>query len=51
MKTIRHFAAALLLSAALPVTASAHPPIAADAAAANFEQDRADILAIAQTLR
>ncbi len=51
MKTIRHFAAALLFSAALPVTASAHPPIAADAAAANFEQDRADILAMAGNYR
>lgn len=52
MKTIRHFAAAaLLLSAALPVTASAHPPIAADDAAANFEQDRADILAMAGNYR
>ncbi len=39
--------AGLLLSAALPVAALAHPPIAADAAAANFEQDRADILAMA----
>ena len=51
MKTIRNFAAALLLSAALPVTAFAHPPIAADAAAANFEQDRADILAMAGNYR
>ncbi|MGV3729732.1 MAG: DUF6607 family protein [Sphingopyxis sp.] len=39
--------AGLLLSAALPVAALAHPPIAADAAAANFEQDRSDILAMA----
>lgn len=38
-------AALLLLSAAVP--AAAHPPIAAEAAAANFEQDRADILAMA----
>ncbi|BBB11156.1 DUF6607 family protein [Sphingopyxis sp. FD7] len=39
--------AGLLLSAALPATLSAHPPIAAEAAAASFEQDRADILAMA----
>lgn len=43
--------AGLLLSAALPVTASAHPPIAAEAAAASFEQDRADILAMAGNYR
>src|SRR3546814_5321788 len=36
-----------MLTAALPVTVSAHPPIAAEAAAANFKQDRADILAMA----
>ena len=39
--------AGLLLSAALPAALSAHPPIAAEAAAASFEQDRADILAMA----
>lgn len=47
MKTIHAFAAVLSLSAILPLAAAAHPPIAADAAAANFEQDRADILAMA----
>jgi len=41
----------LLLSAALPVAALAHPPIAAEAAAANFEKDRADILAMAGNYR
>ena len=51
MTTIRNLAAALLLSAAFPVAASAHPPIAADAAAANFEADRADILAMAGNYR
>jgi hypothetical protein len=51
-KTYRSLAAGLLLlSAALPVTALAHPPIAAEAAAANFEQDRADILAMAGNYR
>ncbi|WP_077147581.1 DUF6607 family protein [Sphingopyxis sp. KK2] len=50
--TYRSLAAGLLLlSAALPVAALAHPPIAADAAAANFEQDRADILAMAGNYR
>ncbi len=43
--------ASLLLSAAFPVAAFAHPPIAAEAAAANFEQDRADILAMAGNYR
>lgn len=43
--------AGLLLSAALPVAASAHPPIAAETAAASFEQDRADILAMAGNYR
>ena len=39
MKTYRKIAAGLLLlSAALPTIASAHPPIAAEQAAANFEQ-------------
>lgn len=51
MTKIRHFAAALLLSAALPVAVLAHPPIAAEAAAASFEQDRADILAMAGNYR
>ena len=52
MKSCRKFAAGLLLlTAALPVVASAHPPIAAEAAAANFEQDRADILAMAGNYR
>ncbi|WP_188236623.1 DUF6607 family protein [Sphingopyxis sp. LK2115] len=37
----------LLLSAAIPATLSAHPPIAAEKAAASFQQDRADILAMA----
>ncbi len=37
----------LLLSAALPAVALAHPPIAAEAAATGFEQDRAEILAMA----
>ena len=41
-------AGAAILALAVPITAaSAHPPIAADAAAASFEQDRADILAMA----
>lgn len=41
-------AGAAILALAMPVTAAlAHPPIAADAAAASFEQDRADILAMA----
>lgn len=47
MKTIRTIAAALLISAALPLPAAAHPPIAAEDAAVNFEKDRADILAMA----
>src|SRR3546814_17894662 len=48
MKTCRKIAAGLLLlTAALPAVASAHPPIAAEAAAANFEQDRADNIAMA----
>jgi hypothetical protein len=52
MKTYRKIAASLLLlTAALPVAASAHPPIAAEAAAASFEQDRADILAMAGNYR
>ncbi|PZQ23138.1 MAG: hypothetical protein DI569_05825 [Sphingopyxis macrogoltabida] len=51
MKSYRQIAAALLLSAALPVAASAHPPIAASEAAASFEQDRADILAMAGNYR
>jgi len=52
MKNYRKIAAGLLLlTAALPVAASAHPPIAAEAAAANFEQDRADILAMAGNYR
>src|SRR3546814_5757454 len=52
MKTCRKIAAGLLLlTAALPAVASAHPPIAAEAAAANFEQDRADILAMAGNYR
>src|SRR3546814_3550699 len=52
MKSYRKIAASLLLlTAALPVGASAHPPIAAEAAAANFEQDRADILAMAGNYR
>ncbi|HWJ70551.1 MAG TPA: DUF6607 family protein [Sphingobium sp.] len=37
----------LLLSVALPTVALAHPPIAAEEAATSFEQDRADILAMA----
>lgn len=41
------YAAGLLLAAALPAAAAAHPPIAAAEAAANFEADRADILAMA----
>lgn len=52
MKTYRQIAAGLLLlGVALPVVAHAHPPIAAEAAAANFEQDRADILAMAGNYR
>src|SRR3546814_16174572 len=52
MKNYRKIAAGLLLlTAALPAVASAHPPIAAEAAAANFEQDRADILAMAGNYR
>ncbi|WP_033075509.1 DUF6607 family protein [Sphingopyxis sp. MWB1] len=47
MDYVKSLAAALFVSAALPVAASAHPPIAAEQAAANFEQDRADILAMA----
>lgn len=48
MTNYRKLAATLLLCAAtLPAAAPAHPPIAADAAAATFEQDRADILAMA----
>lgn len=43
--------AGLLLSAALPAAVSAHPPIAAEQAAASFEQDRADILAMAGNYR
>ena len=51
-KTFRSLAAGLLLlSAALPVAAFAHPPIAAEQAAATFEQDRADILAMAGNYR
>ena len=45
-KTYRSIAVALLLLGAA-VPAAAHPPIAAEEAAANFEQDRADILAMA----
>jgi hypothetical protein len=51
MNIYRKIFASLLLSAALPVAAFAHPPIAAEAAAANFEQDRADILAMAGNYR
>src|SRR3546814_6324965 len=52
MKHYRKIAAGLLLlTAALPAAASAHPPIAAEEAAANFEQDRADILAMAGNYR
>src|SRR3546814_8069080 len=52
MKNYRKIAAGLLLlTAALPAVASAHPPIAAEAAAANFEPDRADILAMAGNYR
>ncbi|MDZ3833041.1 MAG: DUF6607 family protein [Sphingopyxis sp.] len=47
MTPFRTIAAALLLSAAIPAAAFAHPPVAAAEAAANFEQDRADILAMA----
>src|SRR3546814_7696901 len=52
MKNYRKIAAALwLLTAALPAVASANPPIAAEAAAANFEQDPSDILAMAGNYR
>ena len=36
MKTYRKIAAALMLAAALPTAALAHPPIAEETAAANF---------------
>ncbi len=45
--TKSRFLAALLLATAIPAVALAHPPIAAEQAAASFEQDRADILAMA----
>lgn len=47
MTRLRFLAAGLLLATAIPTAVTAHPPIAADQAAANFEQDRADILAMA----
>ena len=47
MTNYRKIVATLLLCAAALPAAPAHPPIAADAAAATFEQDRADILAMA----
>lgn len=48
---MKHFKTALVASilslAAVAGPAAAHPPLAADQAAATFEQDRADILAMA----
>lgn len=43
--------ASLLAVSAIAIPAAAHPPIAASAAAASFEQDRADILAMAGNYR
>ncbi|HMO76206.1 MAG TPA: hypothetical protein PKD99_01070 [Sphingopyxis sp.] len=51
MKKSRIFAAALLLAAGLPAAAFAHPPVAAEQAAHDFEKDRADILAMAGNYR
>lgn len=44
-------AASLLPFACLAIPVAAHPPIAAEDAATNFEQDRADILAMAGNFR
>jgi hypothetical protein len=49
--TIMHIGAALFALAAPAAPAFAHPPIAAEDAAASFAQDRADILAMAGNYR
>ena len=52
MKSITSLIGASLLALALAASpALAHPPIAAEQAAASFEQDRADILAMAGNFR
>ena len=52
MKSLTSFIGASLLALALAASpALAHPPIAAEQAAASFEQDRADILAMAGNFR
>jgi len=52
MKSISSIIGASLLALAIATSpALAHPPIAAEQAAASFEQDRADILAMAGNFR
>lgn len=52
MKTLRYaIAASLLPFAGFSLPIAAHPPIAAEDAATNFERDRADILAMAGNFR